>query len=221
MLGDDRGWVGRSQSVDHLQGATPLRRGAGQQRRPHRAAFSLSRASPGCTAGQRACGSSLNPGCTRTGCGITIRRRGGISRPIRWDWWMGRVSMAMRSRIRGGMWTRGGLVLLLRGGALATWSWRRERLFLRSTGVFLVWLAFWVPTYIQVGVKESIVFGLGSINSFLHGHWIAMSISAFIMWALYEASIFFLREKWAFLANFVLAVVISLFVMPGLIYKLI
>ncbi|MGH1455057.1 MAG: hypothetical protein ACRBBV_18015 [Paracoccaceae bacterium] len=92
--------------------------------------------------------------------------------------------------------------------------------FLRCTGVFLVWLAFWVPSYIQLGVKESIVFGLGSINSFFHGHWIAMSISAFIMWALYEASIFFLREKWAFLANFVLAVVISLFVMPGLIYKL-
>jgi hypothetical protein len=51
-------------------------------------------------------GSNPNPACTRTGCGITIRQRGGICRPTRSGWSTGRVCMGMLGRIRGGGLTR-------------------------------------------------------------------------------------------------------------------
>jgi len=53
-------------------------------------------------------GSSPRAGCTKTGCGIMIRRRGGIYRQTRWGWLMGRACMGMWGRTRGGMLIRGG-----------------------------------------------------------------------------------------------------------------
>jgi hypothetical protein len=55
----------------------------------------------------RGSGSSRRTACTRTGCGIMIRRREGICRPTPWGWSMGRVCMGMRGRIPGGMWIHG------------------------------------------------------------------------------------------------------------------
>ncbi len=55
-------------------------------------------------------GSRPKAACTRTGCGTTIRRRGGILRPIRWGWSMGRRSTTMCDKTRDGTSIRGGEV---------------------------------------------------------------------------------------------------------------
>lgn len=78
------------------------------RRRTCRSAGCMCARVPRSTCASRGSGSMHRAVCTRTGCGITIRQRGGICRPIRWGWSMGRVSMAMRGRTREAGWIRGG-----------------------------------------------------------------------------------------------------------------